>query len=166
MHPLDARHVLTSSSGWSQRPVASRPGDSKSRFPARSNFSTKGPIHLLSVRRVEPGTLIRDALLDVPDFTVSFARDYRELWISKQEPVNLVLIHNSLCSFELEEAARLARGRWPKAKILIIRSGEVHLEDPLYDHRLPPPVTPKTLINAVSKLVETLKEGAIANGDR
>lgn len=111
--------------------------------------------------------LVGDALFHEPGAKVSFAKDYRELWISsKYEPVHVVLLHNSLCSFELEEAARPVRGRWPTAKILIIRSGEVSLDDALYDDRLVPPVAPKILFAKLSRILAASTEGDSRNGDR
>ena len=147
--------------------LTSRLGDFSSQISTWDEVSIKAPIHVLSVGRIEPGTLIRDAHLDSPIFRVSFVHDYRELWISsKQYAVHAVVMHNSLCSFELAEAARLVRNRWPKAKILMIRSGEVTLEPPLYDHRLVPPVNPKLLISMLLNLANTSNEGDIRNDDR
>ena len=60
------------------------------------------------------------------------------------------LARHGLGCFELEEAARLVRRRWPSARILLIRSGEKALEDPLYDLRLRPPVEPNTLMAILS----------------
>ena len=162
MHPLSAPHGTSSPGGWPPSHLSHSP-----EILAWNQVSTKNPIHLLSVGRIEPGSLIRDAILDRSDFVISFAKDYRELWIaSKEEEVHIVLIHNSLCSFELEEAARLVRRRWPKAQILIIRSGEVALEDVLYDDRLPPPVTPTALLATLSKLSAKPQMGDTGDGDR
>ncbi len=103
----------------------------------------------------------------MPDFAVSIAIDYRELWIrSKEGAIQIVLLHNSLCSFELEEAARLVRGRWPSAKILIIRSGELLIDRALYDDRLLPPVTSAVLLERISKQATSLSERGRSGGDR
>ena len=118
-------------------------GESTSQNPIWNDLSTKKRIQLLSVGRIEPASLVRETFVDMPDFDVSIAIDYRELWTcSKEGAIQIVLRHNSLCSFELEQAARLVRDRWPNAKILIIRSGELLIDRALYDGRLLPPVTP------------------------
>jgi hypothetical protein len=111
--------------------------------------------------------LARETFLDMPDFAISIAIDYRELWIrSKEGAIQIVLLHNSLCSFELEQAARLARGRWPNARILIIRSGELYIDRALYDDRLLPPVTPVVLLERISKQATSLNERGHFGGDR
>jgi hypothetical protein len=136
--------------GWPPSGVTFPSDHIKAQIPTSSNVSTAGPFHLLSVGAIEPGVLVRDALFHEPCAKVSFAKNYRELWIaSKYEPVHIVLLHNSLCSFELEEAARLVRGSWPTAKILIIRSGEVTLDDALYDDRLVAPVAEDPVRQAI-----------------
>lgn len=162
MRPLSSPHGTSSPGGWPPSHLSSSP-----EILVWNQVSTKSPIHLLSVGRIDPGSLIRDAILDGSDFVISFVKDYRELWIaSKEEEVDIVLIHNSLCSFELEEAASLVRSRWPKAQILIIRSGEVPLEDALYDDRLPPPVTAKMLLATLSKMSAKSQVREAGNGDR
>jgi hypothetical protein len=123
-------------------------------------LSTNPTIHVLSVGRIETDRLMYDALLDSPDFRISFVHDYHDLWISsKQHIVNAVVMHNTLCSFELAEAARLVRNRWPNAKILLIRSGEVSLDRALYDQCLHPPVKQEALVEQVRILTESLGEG-------
>lgn len=122
--------------------------------------SKKPPIRVLSVGRIETERLACDALLDSPDFRVSFVHDYRDLWISsKQDVVNAVVMHNILCSFELAEAARLVRDRWPAARVLVIRSGEVSLDRALYDRRLHPPVKRECLVAEICKLTGALRKG-------
>jgi hypothetical protein len=109
------------------------------------------PARVLSVGRIDEDILIREPLERWPGFCFSHANDYLELWaLSRGHTYDAVLFHNSLGCFELEEAARLVRRRWPSAIILLVRSGEITLEDPLYDHRLRPPVDPKTLLSALS----------------
>lgn len=79
--------------------------------------------------------------------------------------VDAVVFQNGLCSFELVEAARLVRGRWPKARILIIRCGELCLEHPLYDGRLRPPVRMEILHFTLSRLTRSLHEEEERNGE-
>lgn len=129
-------------------------------IPSWDELSTNRTIHVLSVGRLETGRLMCDALLDSPDFRISLVHDYRDLWISsRQHVVNAVVMHNTLCSFELTEAARLVRNRWPNAKILIIRSGEVSIDRALYDQRLHPPVKPEVLVEHMRLLTDSLREG-------
>ena len=117
-------------------------------------------LHVLSVGRLEHEALLREALGEMPQVVVNHASDYRELWnLSKENRFDAVLFHNSLCSFELEEASRLVRGRWPAAKILIIRSGEMSLDDPLYDHRIVPPADAKLVMAVLSSVTHRRKDG-------
>ena len=135
------------------------PADPNSHFADRDNIATNCPIRVLLLGRIEPGTRIRDAFVDSPHFTVSFVHDYRELWISsKQHAVDTVVMQNTLCSFELAEAARLVRGRWPRARTLLIHSGELSLDRGLYDERLYPPVSQEVLVERILKLSKSSRE--------
>ena len=158
MHPIGTPRGTPSSSVSAH--LSSRHEDLRSPISPWTELSTKAPIQVLSVGRIDTDRLICDALLDSLDFRISFVHYYRDLWISsKQHVVNAVVMHNTLCSFELAEAARLVRIRWPSAKILIIRSGEVSLDRALYDQRLHPPVEKEFLVEQIRKLTDSLREG-------
>lgn len=140
--------------------IPSRPASQNASFRPRDEIATKPLIHILSVGRIEPGTIIRDTLLHAQGFRVSFVHDYRELWISsKQHDAHAVILHNSLCSFELAEAARLVRGRWPNARIVVIRSGQLPLDRALYDRRLHSPVQQDALLQQIFSLIHAIQEG-------
>lgn len=161
MHP----HETHSSNPWPLIGVPLEHDASTSQNLLQNYVSTKKQIQILSVGRTEPAPLIRDALRDEPDFAVSIASDYRELWIrSKEEAIQIALLHNSLCSFELDEAIRLVRSRWPNAKILIIRSGELLIDRAAYDDRLLPSVTPEILRERILKLAESTGEEGCSRG--
>ncbi len=158
MYPIGAPQGIPSSGrpGHLSSGASGRDPD----FACRGETTTKPLIHILSVGRIEPGTVMRDAFLGARHFRVSFVHDYRELWISsKQHDVHAAILHNSLCSFELTEAARLVRGRWPDAKILIIRSGQVSLDRALYDRRLHPSVRREVLVQQIDSLIHGTHEG-------
>ena len=166
MHPHGVTPAPHSSNLWPLDGVSYAHAESLSHASLGNIPSTtSSPIHLLSVGRIEPPTLVHNIMLDLPDFAISMTRDYRELWItSKQEPIEIALLHNTLCSFELAEAARLIRGRWPNAKIVVIRSGEMSLDRTLYNDRIHPPVTPDHLVERLSRLGHELRE--VGHGNR
>ncbi|UWZ85033.1 hypothetical protein [Occallatibacter riparius] len=138
--------------------MASTSSDIESKISLPEPKMKRGATHVLSVGRLEHEAILREAPGDLSQFTISHASDYRELWsLSKGSQYQAVVFHNSLCSFELEEAARLVRSRWPAAKIVIIRSGEISLDDPLYDYRLAPHTNPSTLISVLSELTRRSK---------
>lgn len=111
-------------------------------------------IHLLSVGPVDRCSLICDALLKVPNSQLSMAKDYRELWmISQEENIQVVTLHDVLPSFELEAACRLIRRRWPRARILILRSRVFSLDDSLFDDVVDSTVAMETLLAAIQLLV-------------
>lgn len=111
-------------------------------------------IHVLSVGPVDHSFLVHDALLEVPNSRLSIATDYRELWvIPKQEAIHLIILHNTLSSFELEEVCRFIRQQWPHAKILVVRRGEGFLDDELYDDRVRPTVTAEVLLTTIGRLI-------------
>lgn len=111
-------------------------------------------IHVLSVGPVDRGSMVHDVLLQVPNFRLSIATDYRELWvIPKQGAIHLVILHNTLSTFELEESCRFIRQQWPHVRILVVRRGEGFLDDELYDDRVEPTVTPEILLTAIERLI-------------
>ena len=163
MHP----HGTTSINLPARLRVPLRPSKRKYQNSESENVSTKEPIHLLSVGRIEPTPLAGNALSDESNFAISTAIDYRELWLqSTEESIDIALLHNSLCSFQLEQAARLVRCRWPMAKILIIRSGEVGIDRAVFDDCLPPSINSEVLLQRVFNLIHSLPEGRAPHGDR
>ncbi len=164
MHSSSTSHGAVSARGQDRLPL--RSGSFSAAFASLYEPFAKQPIQVLSIGRTENPTFPLEKLLESPGFTLTLLNDYRELWSSSARTVHAAVMHNSLCSFELAEAARLVRSRWPAARILVIRSGELSLDDPLYDHRLAPPVTPKTLLAALSNLTATPPWGEIHHGER
>ncbi len=118
--------------------------------------------HVLSVGQVDDSFLVHDAMLGVPNSRLSIATDCRELWvIPKQELIHLVILHNSLSLFELEESCRFIRQQWPQAKILVVRWGVGFLYDGLYDDRVGPTVTAEVLLTTIERLIgETPRESS------
>jgi hypothetical protein len=110
-------------------------------------------IHVLSVGPVDFGSIVHDALLHGPNSRLSISPGCRELWVIPQkESIQVVILHDSLSSFELEDASRFIRRRWPHARILVLRRGEGFLDDALYDDRLVPTVVPEVLLTAIERL--------------
>ncbi|UWZ86008.1 hypothetical protein [Occallatibacter riparius] len=126
-------------------------------FPRATAIAS--PARVLSVGRMDEDVLIRLPLDESAGFCFSHANDYLELWgLSRGHTYDAVIFQNSLSCFELEEAARLVRRRWPSAGILLIRSGEITLTDPFYDRRLKPPVDRNTLLSVLSELTRLTTE--------
>lgn len=144
--------------------VKTDPCEFRSETSSPDSISNDCAVHVLSVGRMEHGAISRDELSESPGFDLSNASDYRELWsLSKHSNFHMVVFHNSLCSIELEEAARLVRSRWPAAKILIIRSGEISLDNALYDLRLVPRINSDNLLSVLSELIRPSESGARQN---
>ena len=117
------------------------------------------PIHVLFVGPVDFGSMIHDALLCGPNSRLSIALDYRELWvIPKQESIQVVVLHSTLSSFELDDATRFIRQQWPHTRILVIRSSEGSLDDALYDDRVAPTVAPEVLLTTIERLTGRWRE--------
>jgi hypothetical protein len=111
-------------------------------------------IHVLSVGPVDFGSIVHDALLDGPNSRLSIAPDYRMLWaIPKQESIQVVILYNTLSSFELDDASRFIRRRWPHARILVVRHGEEFLDDALYDVRVVSNVDRQVLLATIECLI-------------
>ena len=110
-------------------------------------------IHVLYVGPVAHGNMVHDVLLELPNFRFSIAMDYQGLWaIPSQQPIDVVVLHNSFSSSELEDSCRFIRRRWPYAGILLIHRGESLLEDALYDDRVVPNVAAEVLLSTIQRL--------------
>ncbi len=68
------------------------------------------------------------------------------LGISSQEVIHIAVLYESLKLDELVEASRIVRQKWPRAKIIVIRSGKGFLEDFLYDSCVFPTAGHKELL--------------------
>jgi hypothetical protein len=111
-------------------------------------------IHVLSVGAIDCGCMVHNALLNGPRFRLSVATDYRELWvIPNQESIQVVILHSTLSSFELEYASRFIRRRWPRARILVVCNGEGFLDDALYDVRVVSNVSREVLLATIERLI-------------
>jgi len=111
-------------------------------------------IHVLSVGAIDCGCLVHDALVNGPRFRLSIATDNRELWmIPNQESIHVVVLHNTLSSYELEYASRFIRRRWPHARILVVCDGEGFLDDALYDVRVVSNVSREVLLATIELLI-------------
>lgn len=119
--------------------------------PSPHAIAVASPARVLSVGRMDEDALMREPLDEWPGFAFFHANDYRDVWrLSRAMVFDVVIFHNSLGCFELEESARLVRRRWPSAKIVLVRSGEITLESRLYDWRLRPPIEAETLLSVLS----------------
>ena len=129
-------------------------GDPHDFYPQNvSSLDTADPaaLRVLSVGRMDEVDLAREAFNRSPRFSLTHASDYRELWnLSKRNEYDAVVLQSTLSSFELEGAARLVRRRWPAARIVLLRGGEIALDDPLYDLRVRPPVDITSLMFILS----------------
>jgi len=111
-------------------------------------------IHVLCVGPMSLGNIVHDALLELPHFRLSVATDYPGLWaIPRQEPIDVVILHNTFSSSEIEDSCRFIRRRWPHARILLLHRGESFLEDALYDERAAPNVDPEVLLSTIQRLI-------------
>jgi hypothetical protein len=136
-------------------------GASKSAVDAQDDKvapMTRG-IHVLFVGPVEFGSVVHDALVDGMDFRLSIAPNYRELWvIPRNESIQLIILHSTLSPSELEQATRLVRKQWPDTRILLIRTSEGSLDDPLYDDRVVPTASSEVLFRRIEGLTRESHE--------
>jgi hypothetical protein len=111
-------------------------------------------IHVLSVGAVVCGSMVLDALLNGPRFRLSIVPDYRILWvIPKPETIQVVILHSTLSLFELDDASRFIRQRWPHTRILVVRNGEGFLDEALYDVRVVSNVDREVLLATIERLI-------------
>jgi hypothetical protein len=133
--------------------------DSPIERKAQSDLQVQRSLHVLSVGPTGLGDMVHDALLEVPTFHLSIANDYRGLWmIPKQDPIDLVILHNVFTLSELEDSSRFVRRRWPHARILLVHGKNELLDDALYDERVDPNVTSENLSSTIQRLTGRLHE--------
>jgi len=115
---------------------------------------------------VDHSFVVHDVLLEVPNSRLSIATDYRELWeIPKQLSIHVVILHDTLSSFELEAACQLIRRGWPQARILVVRRGEDFLDDALYDYRVLPTEAVEVLLTTIERLIGERVERRFGNAE-
>ena len=127
--------------------------DSAIKSTARRDLRVQRLIHVLSVGPMDLGAMVHDALLEVPNFHLSIASDYRGLrMIPKQDSIDLIILHNVFFLSEVEDSSRFVRRRWPHARILFVHWKTELLDDALYDERVDPNVTSENLSSTIQRL--------------
>jgi hypothetical protein len=149
-----------------RRIVRSRDGSAAANLDQRDGRRAE-TIHVLSVGPLDRSFIVHDAMLMMPDSRLSIATDYRELWeIPKQQAIHVVILHETLTLFELDEACRFIRQQWPCARVLAVRVGEVFLDDELYDDRVAPTVEADVLLTTIERLAIGRHERSFKNAKR
>jgi len=111
-------------------------------------------LHVVSVGTLEHGYLLHDLLLNNRAWRLSVITDCLQLWeMPEREAVHLAILHDTLSLPDLDEAAHAVRRRWPKAKILVLRSGGEFLEDALYDDRALPSTSAPALLASIESIL-------------
>ena len=105
---------------------------------------------------------VHDVLRSNPRLHLCSTEDPRTLWLMlAQQTLHVIVLNCSLSKYELEEVGRLARRRWPKAKILVIRDGEDFMEDALYDDRIFSSRNPDSFIASIERMVANVMNGGV-----
>jgi hypothetical protein len=134
---------------------------------AESENGDAEAIEILAVSAGAWGRPVYDALRSNRSLRLCSTDDPRTLWlIPMQQIIHVIVLNCSLSAHELEEVGRLARHRWPEARILVIRSGDDFMEDALYDDRIYPTADPGVLISSIERLVANGAKGGALNAGR
>lgn len=95
--------------------------------------------HLLSVGPGLVSNAMYDALRKSQRCRLSVAASFLDLFaISKDEKVDIAILHHTLSRPHLREACAHIRRNWPVATILVLGTGAEDLDDPLYDELVDP----------------------------
>jgi hypothetical protein len=79
----------------------------------------------------------KESILRAAGYCVTTVSDVRTMFLLRAETaVAFVVLNDLLGPYSLRAAAELARGRWPRAKILVLGCAVPVLEDNLYDEVL------------------------------
>lgn len=112
-------------------------------------------VHVLSVGPIALSNMVRDVMMARKNCRLSIATDYRELWVfPASQTIDVALLHSTLFPFELEDACQFIRHRWPRARILVVRSQDESLDDALYDDRLLPAAFPTGFMACIEQLTD------------
>ena len=111
-------------------------------------------IHVLSVGKEDPVHQAYMIFLERHGCVVKITRDCRSLsQVCHGRQCEVALLQVTLPPLELQEAARLIRQLWPKARILIIRREAWCIEDALYDDRVEPGINPERLLSMIHRVM-------------
>jgi hypothetical protein len=94
-----------------------------------------------------------DTFLENRGYILAAAHGYRDLCQPEmREDCEVAVLHPTLSHSELIEVAHFIRRRWPRARIIMIRTEEWWIEDALYDDRVVPGVNPELLLATVDRV--------------
>lgn len=97
----------------------------------------KTTLHVLSVGSSEESRRVRDALLERQRCHLIAANGTQELTaISRQETIDVAILHASLAKASLRNSARTIRRQWPHARILLVSARTGLIDDALYEERI------------------------------
>jgi hypothetical protein len=109
-----------------------------------------GLLYVDSVGSQETFSLVPDALVlhhKIGFFAATCA--WELCTIPSTQKVDIAVLHDTLSNSELSSCARYIRNNWPSAQIhLIIDESEV-LDDPLYDERASPRLSPEDMLGVI-----------------
>lgn len=111
---------------------------------------------VLSVGSTELTNLVQDTLLLHRRSRLSVAASYWELCslsLRQTEQISIAIVDLSVSASEVRQRTEHIRRRWPEAEILLVGDNADHLEDPLYDERVPLGVQPRELLTVLERLV-------------
>lgn len=123
-------------------------------------------LDVLSVGSEEPMSMAYNVFLGLQGCVVAHASSCRELsHLPSNVDCDVAVLHHTLHAEELRDAARTIRGRWPKAKILLIRADAWCIEDPLYDERVEPGINPELLLSTINRITDRCPHDEAAQRD-
>jgi DNA-binding response OmpR family regulator len=96
---------------------------------------------------------IYGALFGRSGYELVTAITYRELFaIPAHERFQIAVLNHTLSREDLASVAQLIRCRWSSARILVVCADVPRIDDPLYDDRVVPGLTPEMLFTVIDRL--------------
>jgi hypothetical protein len=126
-------------------------------------------LRILAVGSFASSNLVRDAILLRHRARLLVATNYRELCSlssNEAEHVSVAVLEVSTSHGELLRKAEYVRRRWPDAPIVVVGSSAGPLEDPLYDDRVLPGITPTEMLAIIERLLKQKQLAKRARKDR
>jgi hypothetical protein len=110
-------------------------------------------LHILSIESQDTGALVRDVLVLRARCRFYVASSIWDLCVVlESEEINVGILHNTFSPQQVRVFAAYSKRRWPSAKILLMEPKKENADYTIYDERITPGVSSKTLLAAIDWL--------------
>jgi DNA-binding NarL/FixJ family response regulator len=118
-------------------------------------FEMDATWHVLSIGSDRSCGIIRDALLLRCKCRLVAMASYQGLFENRtKDEFDIAILDHTLSACELRKSTEYIRRHWPDTKIVLMSANADALDDPLYDERVLPDISPELLLSAIDRLAK------------